>query len=385
MSFVAIDLGASSSRYVCENGKLSVLPNNMVYLNNNEVSLITPDAPDIESNLEVTVIKEKPDSQGYFPATVLMGIMAERHPDTNDRPSMNTHKHLQRINYISAIVAAAVCRLKYEISSDIDLYITVPPVEVHKAFDVFNKELTGKYTVNFPKYMGGAQVELNILSVKTYEESLMASTSFFFNMNGQPKEASKQYMSSTVLSLDIGASTTDLAIIEHGRYLDKSGQTYKKGGNIVRDYLINEVREEFGWELPIKNAEQTIAEGRLQVGNTYQDIGELVSRAKAALAKQLTEEMQGYFKRVNIPIQTINIIIVSGGGSMQSHYVNSDGEVVKTSEPMSYYVTQELSTWCPGVEAIEYGDEARFANVKGLFIRAQVDNLKRAKAEKESK
>ena len=81
---------------------------------------------------------------------------------------------------------------------------------------------------------------------------------------------------------------------------------------------------------------------------------------------------------VGIDINTINAIIVSGGGSMQSQYVNDDGEVVKTSEPMSYFVTQELLTWSKGTEVVAYGDDARFANVKGLFIRAKVDSMQKA-------
>ena len=55
MSFVAIDLGASSSRYAVESGQISVMPNNMVFLNEGTTSLINPDAADIESCLEVRI------------------------------------------------------------------------------------------------------------------------------------------------------------------------------------------------------------------------------------------------------------------------------------------------------------------------------------------
>jgi hypothetical protein len=216
--------------------------------------------------------------------------------------------------------------------------------------------------------MGGTVVTFRINSVACYEESFMASTSFFFNMNGTPKESGKKFLTGTVLSLDIGASTTDLAIIKNGRYLDKSGQTYRIGGNVARDNLTDLVNGRYAMDLPIGDAEKTMAEGRLQQGNTYDDVSDLVNIAKADLAKQLTQYMQTYFKRVNIPIQTINAIIVSGGGSMQSQYANADGEIVKTTEPMSYFVTKELTEWSRGTEVVEYG----------LFIRAKVDSLKKA-------
>ena len=54
---------------------------------------------------------------------------------------------------------------------------------------------------------------------------------------------------------------------------------------------------------------------------------------------------------------------------MQSQYVNADGEVIKTSEPMSAFVTAELQLWSPGTEVVPYGEDARFGNVKGLFIK----------------
>ena len=377
MSFVAIDLGASGSRYVSESGQISVLPNNTVFLQSNEQSLINPDANDIESCLEVQITKNSGAACEYFPANVLVGIMAEKHNGVNERPSVNMHKHVQRINYVSAIIASAISRMKFELTEDIELYLAVPPIEIHQARSVFKENLLGTYTVTFPKYMGGTVVKLNVTDVKCYEESYMASTSFFFNMSGIPKETSKKYLTGTVLSLDIGASTTDLAIIKNGRYLDKSGQTYKTGGNEARDFLMNEVCARYAMDMAIEDAEKSMAEGRLQQGNTYVDISDIVAQSKSALAKKLTIHMQTYFKRVGIDIKTINAIVVSGGGSMQSQYVNNDGEVIKTSEPMSAFVTAELQLWSPGTEVVPYGEDARFGNVKGLFIRAKTDAVRK--------
>ena len=121
-------------------------------------------------------------------------------------------------------------------------------------------------------------------------------------------------------------------------------------------------------------------EGRLQSGNNYDDVSGLVSEAKMGLARQLVSNLQTYFQRVGVPLRTVNTIVVSGGGSMQSQYVNNDGEVIKTSEPMSYFVTQELQKISSGTDVVEYGDDARFANIKGLFIRAKIDQVAAAKA-----
>lgn len=376
MSFVAVDLGASSSRHVSDSGNIMVTPNYMAELPVGTTSKIQPDTADLSSSLEVQIEKISGEACEHFPVNVLIGIMADRYTSLHDRPSVNAKKCLQKINYVSAIVVAAINRLTYELSEDIDLYLAVPPIEIHNAREMFSQKLVGKYNVTFPKYMGGTTVGLNIRSVHCYEESFMASTSFFFNMNGIPKEQNKKYLTGTVLSLDIGASTTDLAVIKNGRYLDKSGQTYRAGGNEARDYLMNAVCERYDAELSVEDAEKCMAEGRLQQGNTYADISDIVSEAKTALAKKLTNHMQTYFKRVGIDINSINAIVVSGGGSMQSQYINDDGEVIKTSEPMSYFVTKELTNWSKGTEVVAYGDDARFANVKGLFIRAKLESVK---------
>lgn len=378
MSFVAVDLGASSSRYVSDPGQISILPNNMVFMDSNEDSRINPDAEDIESCLDITITKDEGSPCEYFPTTALAGIMADRFTSVHTVPLVGIKKYKQKINYISAILNAAVSRIKFALPEDIDLYLAVPPMEIHEAREAFSSQLVGKYTVRFPKYMGGTEVKLNIMSVQCYEESFMASTSFFFNMNGVPKEQNKKYLTGTILSLDIGASTTDLSIVQNGRYLDKSGRTYRIGGNEARETLIYDICSRYDIDLSPEAAEKVMAEGRLQIGNAYVDVSGLVAKAKADLAKKLMTHLPLYFKAIQIDMSTINAIIVSGGGSMQSQYVNEDGEVIKTSEPMSYYVTQELLNFSSGTEVVAYGSDARLANVKGLFIRAKVDTVKKA-------
>lgn len=373
-SFVCIDLGASGNRYTSEQGAISLMANNMVELSDaDNTRHLTPQDSTIENALEVRITKE--GESDFFPARILIGALAERFSSNNDRPTNAMHKHLQKINYVSAIVAEAISRLKFGTPEEIDLYLAVPPVELFLATDVFNQSLTGKYLVEFPKYLGGATVKLNIKSVKCYAESYMSTVSFFFNMNGTLKEENKKYLVGNMLSLDIGASTTDLAIIKNGVYQDKSGQTYKVGGNMARDFLIDQVRERFGFDLPIVDAEVVMSEGRMQMGDTYVDVKDIVDNAKEYLAKAITNSMTTYFSKVAVPIQTLKGILVSGGGSMQSQFVNETNEVVKTSDPMSKFVTKQLQTICSTVPVIAYGDEARLANLKGLFIRAKMEQF----------
>ena len=370
LSFVAADLGASGTRCVSDNGKIGFLPNNMVKIHLDEVTDLEANSNEIENNLEFTIRKE--GESNIFPVTCLYGSMAERLSSNQVRPSGLSHKHKQEINYISSILAIAVQKIKMGLSDDILYVFAVPPVEVKRAEVAFREELVGKYTVIFPKYLGGTTVTFNIVDVRAFAESAMAAASFFFNMTGVPKEENKSFLSGQVLSLDIGASTSDLALVKNGKFPGMSGKTIKFGGNISRTELINLVREEYGFELPIPDAERTMAEGRLQSGNGYVEVREFVEDAKRKLAKSLTESIDTYFQEINVPISMIRGIIVSGGGSMVGKYINADGEEVRTSEPLSYFVTDEIKKLCKTVEVLEYGEDARLANVKGLFIRAKL-------------
>jgi Tfp pilus assembly PilM family ATPase len=375
MSFVAIDLGASNTRYVSENGKIMTSKNYMVELGLNELSKLVPDAEDLDSSMEIVITKE--EESEYFPAHLLMGIMADRMSAMPSRPSVNMKKCTQAINYRQAIVTTALSKIINGLSDEIDLYIAVPPIEIDEAREKFKSELVGKYKVEFPKYMNGTSVEFKVRDVFCYQESFMASSSFFFEMNGVVKETNKKYLAENVLSIDIGASTTDIAIIKHGRFLDRSGKSFRMGGNEVRDYTINEVLAEYDMELNIEDAENAIKEGRLKIGNYYEDINEIIDNGKKKLASKIVSSMDTYFKSVGIDIKTVSAIVVSGGGSMESQYI-SNKEVVKGSHPMSEFVTNGLTRLSPTTEVIYYGEDARFANVKGLFIRANLDILKKA-------
>ena len=373
MEFVALDLGASSTRYISNNGKVGILPNNMQFIQLNTRVDLEPYNDEIEGALDITIECDKESE--FFPVRVLVGSMAARYSPTNVRPSVMTNKYVQKINYVSAVLASAVCKEKNVLGEELIGYVGLPPVEVNIARDIIRNNLVGHYKVTFNKL--DKQVEFDIVDVGCFEESFMAILSYFFDVNGKLREQAKKYGYGNVLSLDIGASTTDLVVVSDMKYLERSGQTYKTGGNVAREFLRDDLRALYGYDVPDEIADIAMAEGRIQMGNSYEDISSLVESAKQRFAAQVVEQMHSYFRKVNIPIQTIRAIIVSGGGSMRSEYVAEDGSVVETSQPMSYYITQELNKVCPGVEVEPHVLDARLANIYGLFIRANIDIRKR--------
>lgn len=375
MNFLGIDIGASSTRAISQSGRIGVIPNNAVILGEDEEVRFNPYDDELESALYMKITKSGVSK--IFPKRVLYGSMAERHSHVNIRPSVQQAKHMQELSYISVIAAAATSRILFEIPENLKLYIAVPPVEVQKAEEAFREELVGQFVVEFPKYRGGTTVKINVEGIKCKEESVMALASFFFSLDGTIRENSKQFLTGNVLSANIGASTTDLSIAKNGRYLETSGRTIPVGGNIARDYLIDQINIEYGFELPLADAEKVMAEGRMSLGNSYVDVSKIVSDAKDLLARDIVARMDPYFKSIGIPIQTLKGIAVSGGGSLRSGYIENNKKV-STSEPMSEFVTRRLKQLCDTISVVSYGDEARLADLKGLYIYAQMDASKEA-------
>lgn len=384
MSFIGIDIGASSTRFVSENGKIGVLPNNMVIIDLGERVDLVPysgndDEESLKNALDVTIAKTSGESD-FFPARALIGSMAERFSPNNVRPSVMQNKHKQQVNFISALTATAYNKLLHGISDDIHMYIALPPMEVNTAKDYVGEQFTGTFEVTFNK-LNSRKINVNIVSVSCKEESVMALLAFYFEMRGSLREEAKQYARGNVLSIDIGASTIDIAVVKDMKYLEKSGQTYKTGGNVARDMVANDIRALYGYDPTDGETETVMSEGRLPMGNSFVDMKESVDKAKKAFAAQVVNNIQSYFRLVNIPIQSIRAIVVSGGGSMRSEYSDDDNETIVVSQPISAFITEELHKVCNTIDVVPFSKNPRQANVIGLYINAALDQLKRKKQE----
>lgn len=378
--FVAVDLGASSTRYVSDNGVIRVIPNNMEFFETNEIIDMELNDQSVEHALEVVITRtggNESFNDGVYPKKLLIGEMAQRYSSPNRRPNNMLAKNKQPINYYSGIVAVAMSKLyNSEDTEAVDLYLAFPPIECEKDVkDEVADNFKGHYTVEFVKL--GKIVEFDIKSVNVYEESFMAVLSFFFNMNGEIRPTSKQWLQGNILSLDIGDSTTDFVLVQNGKYINRSGQSFRIGGNYVTNQVITSVNREYGYQIPIEDARQVVATGRIQAGNGYSDASKIVEKAKKNFAGQLRGLIEAYFGQMNMPLATIRAIVVSGGGSMHGQYADDNGMTHTTTLPMSEYITNELKSICPGVEVLSYGENPRMANTSGLFIRAKVNEMKK--------
>ena len=347
-NFVAVDIGTSETRVSVNGVNTLRIPNNFVFLEKPTPATFTA-GEGVLGNLEAH-IEGLEDEMVY----VLLGEMAARYSVTNQHPSPMMAKHKQRINLASIIVGAAVSRFDKGGNKDTELFIALPPIECGRASRSLVEQLVGEYKVTFPKL--GRVARVAFTNVHCFEESRMAGVAFMEQLTDEVKQG-------TVLSVDIGAGTTDLALFQNGQFREYSAKTYKVGGNTAREFLIDLISDEYDFEPKREEADGVIASGVLKMGNSKVSVTHLVNEAKGKFAITLVERIQQYFRDIECPIQTVNAFLVSGGGSM------AGGD--KKARSTVSFVIDALSKVCPGVNTIAYDGDARLANLNGLCATAK--------------
>ena len=323
MNFVALDIGASGARFTTSSGAIQSLPNNVAFITKKDDSgnVVMDPTPvevrntddDILNNLEFIIEKTSGQSD-FFPMHGLMGNMAEAYGVAMTYPNSLASKGRQPVNYLSTLIAVTLSRIQYPTLGDnISLYVALPPAELSINKENYVNNVKGSYKVNLPRYMNGQTIEFSIDTVKCYEEGVMAVRSIFQTVRGETRENYRSYIPKTLLSIDIGASTTDIAIVKGGRYLKKSGRTIRKGGNTVRSKMTDRINAKFETEINVDSANMAMAEGRVQYGGTYKDVSDILDEAKAYVAHGIIEDMVNYFSTIDIPLTSIHAIVVSGG------------------------------------------------------------------------
>jgi len=382
-TFVGIDLGASNTRYVSDNGKFHEVENNIKEVAIGEVIRMKPWSADtyedvVRGSLDLEIYRMNGATEHIKEsARYLVGQLATR-IGASITPNGLQSKADQSINYTNALVAIALSKLFMdENMGAVDVYLALPPVELSSKSISDQKladELVGSYRVKFNSTIQ-KEIQFTIQTVTCVEESFLTLISFFFNVSGGFRQEAAPYQKGNVLGIDIGASTTDLAVVKDAKFVDKSGQTYKIGGNFVLDLVADGIRAQYGYDPERDELQRAVETGKITQGANIVDVSNLVIEAKREFAIKLVDMMQGYFTKIAMQPHTFKAVVVGGGGSMHSEYAEAEGRVVETSQAMSEYIWDEFKNICPSVPVIQVSADPRHANITGLYIRALVDKL----------
>lgn len=374
MLHICTDQGASSTRFSVNNSKVYKNPNNFIEVDIESDIRNTPYTQEFVDNMDLTISKE--GESDFFPVRILGGTLAERYSSSSAKPSMLSSKSRQPVNYYSVISSVVNSILLSEDAEDckspvdVTCYMCLPPVEItgnNENEDYVKSQLAGKYTVRLNKM--DREIEFNIKEVNVYAESVLAVVAFLFNQDATQRTEMAKYNKGYILGFDLGASTADLVLIKDRRFIEHSGYTCKLGGNIIDDLMRSEIRRKFGTEVSNDDIIEAVRTGRLAYGSSYKDVSAELQKCKKQYASMLFEKVETYFASNNIGLQSIKAVFMSGGGSMQSSYMDESGKEIITSPSVGEYIDEMLKKVCDSVDMVlSPSVNPRECNIVGLIL-----------------
>lgn len=184
-------------------------------------------------------------------------------------------------------------------------------------------------------------------------------------------EENKKFLTGYVMVIDIGAGTTDFALINNMRYVNQSKETISTGGNFVAAECSRAIKAKYSISVEPSSMQRVMESGEVIQGNEKIDVTDILTTAKKKYAKTLVYELKNnYFVR-NIPISNIKGILLVGGGTLPAI---RDGKEV--SPPMSKAILEEFKQYCPSVELLSlHSVNPREANIVGLQIMSKLQGM----------
>lgn len=207
-------------------------------------------------------------------------------------------------------------------------------------------------------------------SIQTFPEGITAFVGISTNIANNkvsPNPAVAAFMKGLVLVVDIGAGTTDLAIMQDGILRSDSRMTiYEAGNHILSVFMRNAksnpiIRKRLSGR-PIKNISAVMTEAMIREGaGIEEDCRDALNAAKDDLASTLANSIASYCQGLNV-VQDIKGILVVGGANTAA---TRDGEVV--SPALETLLVPRIKNFAPGAELLPIGNrDPRYLNLDGL-------------------
>ena len=166
--------------------------------------------------------------------------------------------------------------------------------------------------------------------------------------------------------VDIGAGTTDFFIIKGTETLDHTKSTTKIGGNnviaFVRQGLIKK-----NITLPESVVEEGVRTGVVKDGSKVIRIEKGIAQSKDRVAYNLINEITSYFEATMFPLQTVENLLVVGGGSIPSD--------IEGVESLSTYLVNRLKEFSPNIELVPLPKEYKGEDSTGAETNPRLLNI----------
>lgn len=245
--------------------------------------------------------------------------------DELERPLL-VDKVSQRVSYVSVLATLNAVSDIEGGDNNFNIIITLPLNETDEnSQNLIKQRLQGKHIIETK----GATKEINILKVFVIGECFASSVSYHFDVNSARKQnISPALLDGTYLVVNMGAGTSDLALFNRGKFVEKSKSTLPVAGNTVREMLIEAFNDKYRVRPTIQSAEQAIKTGIMKVGAKTIDVYDMVLDVKSAMSLQLLEGIKKYCISRSIDIRSLSCLVCTGGGALEGAFKTSDGEKV---------------------------------------------------------
>ena len=262
---------------------------------------------------------------------------------------------------------------KQELSKTVqfDLAVLTPPAQVSSARTVFESNLV--HTIKYKNLYDGAELDLQVNSVKVLPEGYSSFYSVFLNyadLNLRPHYA--DLASRNVLIIDFGEGTTDLIGVSSQRFLESLNHTIKIGGSTILSKVRASVNKRLGLDIPIASFKDVLKTCEVQYGSTVYKVREDVEQAIYSVASDIAQEVFTYLRGAEVEVSSFDRLLLVGGG------VVPNGSTVTISDALLSELQVELPTLDlvdlqyleePEIDGIPFDlTSPRYLNILGLMI-----------------
>lgn len=171
----------------------------------------------------------------------------------------------------------------------------------------------------------------------------------------------KDFATGYMLVIDVGAGTTDVALVEDMDMIDRSKDTFRKGSNTVYGYVEKDIRRTL--EITPDNRDDVMNKCIQWESGTPHYVEDIVTKAKVTTARGLLEDITKWLEVLTVSPRSIKSVLIAGGGSLPSF---RDG--VEVSPALSEMLVDFLKDLAPNIQTVHTsGKSVRLLNLYGLF------------------
>lgn len=213
----------------------------------------------------------------------------------------------------------------------------------------FIKKIKGEHKVKFndPAFKG-AEITIKVNDIELLPEGAAGQTATTFDWNGEAFDP--EYVSKTIMNIDIGSIDTDISIMEEGEFISKGFFGLKGGTTEVLRNISNEINELHGYPIDTHRLDYHVRSKKpVLIGSkSIDNVSEMAERHYDQnawiLSNKLTEELRDRL----IDKQQLNEVNLIGGGP-------------------EFYERGFKKHFETGYMKIKVPKNARFKNVEGVL------------------